>query len=53
VTNGSPTTKTVTNFGLNVHTYFEDDTHDTVVQVWSDTTTRVKDSFGIISGDSI
>lgn len=53
VTNGSPVTKTVQNFGLNVHTYFEDDTHDTVVQVWSDTTTRVKDAFGIISGDSI
>lgn len=53
VVNGAPVTKTVPNFGLNVHTYFEDDTHDTVVQVWSDTTTRVKDAFGLISGNGI
>lgn len=50
---GKPVTRTVPNFGLNVHTYFEDDTHDTIVQVWADTVPVVKDALGIRSGDSI
>ena len=50
---GKEVTKTVPNFGMNVHTYFEDDTHDTIVQVWADTVPVVKDALGIISGDGI
>lgn len=50
---GKAVTKTVDNFGLNVHTFFEDKTHDTIVQVWADTVPVVKDAFGIISGDGI
>lgn len=45
--------KRVPNFGLNTYQYFEDDTHDTVLQVWSDTAVVVKDGLGIRTGDGI
>lgn len=50
---GQTVTKTVQNFGVNTHTYFENDTHDTVLQVWADTVPVVKDPFGIITGDGL
>ena len=48
VINGVVTAKTVPNFGLTTHQYFEDDTHDTVVQLWYDNVIAVKDPYGII-----
>lgn len=53
IVNGMPTMKTVPNFGLNMHKYFEDDTHDTVIQLWFDTGVVVKDPYGIITEDGI
>jgi len=53
VVEGKPTMKTVPNFGLSTHQYFEDDTHDTVVQLWIDSVTKVKDAYGIISENGI
>lgn len=46
--NGQPSIKTVPNFGLSMHQYFEDDTHDTVLQFWFDQVTVVKDPYGIL-----
>lgn len=48
VVNGVPTPKTVPNFGLNTHQYFEDDTHDTVIQLWFDEVVVVKDAYGYL-----
>jgi len=48
VVNGVPTTKSVPNFGLNTHQYFEDDTHDTVIQLWFDQVVVVKDAYGYL-----
>jgi len=53
VVNGAKVTKTVPNIGLNVHKYWEDDTHDTVVQLWFDFTVVVKDAFGIMYDDGL
>jgi hypothetical protein len=53
VVNGQPVTKTVQNFGISSHQYFEDKTHDTVVQVWIDFVCKVKDAYGIISDDGL
>ena len=50
---GQEVTKTVRNFGLNTYSYFENDTHDTVLQVWADTAVIVKDSLGIRTGDGL
>jgi hypothetical protein len=51
VVNGQPTVKTVPNFGLNTHQYFEDDTHDTVIQLWFDEVVVVKDAYGYLKDD--
>jgi hypothetical protein len=40
--------KTVKIFGLSTHRYFEDDTHDTVIQIWFDNVIVVKDAYSII-----
>ena len=53
IENGKPTTKQVQNFGLSTHRYFEDDTHDTVIQVWMDYTVVVKDAYSIITENGI
>lgn len=53
VVDGKTTTKTVRNFGLSAHKYFEDDTHDTVVQIWLDTVCKVKDAYGILSENGL
>jgi len=53
VENGKRTTKTVPNFGLSTHQFFENDTHDTVIQLWVDNVTVVKDAYGIISENGI
>lgn len=53
VTDGKPVTKTVPNFGLNTYQYFEDDTHDTVIQVWMDYTVKVKDAYGCLYDDGL
>lgn len=45
---GAPTVKTVKNFGLSTHKYFEDNTHDTVVQLWFDNVVVVKDAYSIL-----
>jgi hypothetical protein len=45
---GVEKTKTVKNFGLSTHRYFEDDTHDTVIQIWFDSVIVVKDAYSII-----
>jgi hypothetical protein len=41
-------TKSIKNFGLSTHRYFEDDTHDTVIQIWFDNVIVVKDAYSII-----
>lgn len=48
VVNGAPVVKTVPNFGLNTHQFFEDDTHDTVIQLWMDSVVVVKDAYGYL-----
>lgn len=53
VVNGVTTNKTVQNFGLSSYQYREDDTHDTVVQVWCDYVCKVKDAYGIISDNGL
>lgn len=53
VVGGSIVTKSVPNFGLSTHQYFEDATHDTVVQLWIDQVTKVKDAYGIVSENGI
>ena len=45
---GVSKTKTIKNFGLSTHRYFEDDTHDTVIQIWFDNVIVVKDAYSII-----
>jgi len=50
---GREVTKTVKNFGLNMHSYFEDSSHDTILQVWADTQPVVKDALGIRTGDGL
>jgi len=46
--NGVKTQKTIKNFGLSTHRYFEDDTHDTVIQIWFDSVIVIKDAYSII-----
>lgn len=53
VVNGQTITKTVDNFGINTFVYFENDTHDTVLQVWGEFVPVVKDAFGIIVDSGI
>lgn len=53
VINGQTVVRKVANFGLNTFSYFENDTHDTVLQVWADTVPVVKDGFGIIIDNGI
>jgi hypothetical protein len=53
IENGKPTPKKVQNFGLSTHKYFEDDTHDTVIQIWIDYAVVVKDAYGIITENGI
>jgi hypothetical protein len=48
VEGSSVVSKTVQNFGLSTHRYFEDDTHDTVIQIWYDNVIVVKDAYSII-----
>jgi hypothetical protein len=48
VVNGQVTSKSVPNFGLNTHQYFENDTHDTVIQLWFDEIVIVKDAYGYL-----
>jgi hypothetical protein len=50
---GAPTVKTVKNFGLSTHKYFEDDTHDTIIQLWFDNVVVVKDAYSIVTDESI
>ncbi|TRZ79567.1 hypothetical protein D4R86_05735 [bacterium] len=45
--------KSVPNFGLSTHQYFDDATHDTIVQVWLDTVIKVKDEYGIITDSGL
>lgn len=53
VVNGATTVKNVPNFGLSSHQYVEDDTHDTIVQLWVDTVVAVKDAYGILYDNGI
>lgn len=48
VVNGQPTVKSVPNFGLSSHQYYDDETHESVVQIWMDFVVKVKDAYGII-----
>lgn len=48
VVDGVVITKSVPNFGLNTHQFFEDDTHDTVIQLWFDQVVVVKDAYGYL-----
>lgn len=45
--------KTVKNFGLSTHRYFEDDTHDTVIQIWMDYVVVTRDAYSVIKDDGI
>jgi len=51
--NGVMTAKTIKNFGLSTHRYFEDDSHDTVIQIWMDYTIAVRDAYSIIYGNGL
>lgn len=53
VVDGKSVMKTVPNFGLNSHQYFDDEEHVTVVQVWTDNVVKVKDAYGLISENGI
>lgn len=53
VVDGKPVVKTVPNFGLNYHQYFENDTHDTVIQLWFDYKVVVKDAYSVITDNGI
>lgn len=53
VVNGQVVTKTVPNFGLSTYQFFEDDTHDVVIQLWVDNVAVVKDAYGIITDDGL
>lgn len=44
---------TVPNFGFNVKTYVEDESHDTIIQMWFDNTIVVKEPYAIIKGTGI
>jgi hypothetical protein len=48
VVDGKPIQRTVPNFGLSMYRYKEDDTHDTIIQLWMDHVTVVKDAYGIL-----
>lgn len=50
---GQVTAKTVPNFGLNTHQFFENDTHDTVIQIWFDEVVVVKDPYGYLYDDGL
>jgi len=45
--------KTVPNFGLSSHQYFDDEKHEHVIQIWVDYVVVVKDAYGIITGNGI
>lgn len=45
--------KSVPNFGFNVKTYQEDDSHDTIIQMWFDNTIVVKEPYAILHGTGI
>jgi hypothetical protein len=51
--NSTPVTKTVKNFGLSTHRFFEDDTHDTVIQIWMDYVVVTRDAYSVIKDDGI
>lgn len=53
VVDGKPTMKTVPNFGLNTHQFFNDKEHVQEVQVWIETVTKVKDAYGLIKENGI
>lgn len=46
-------TKTVDNFGLSAHQFFDDEKHEHVIQVWVDYVVVVKDAYGIITENGI
>lgn len=45
--------KSVPNFGFNVKTYQEDESHDTIIQVWFDNAIVVKEPYAILHGTGI
>jgi hypothetical protein len=45
--NGETTMKTVDNFGLNIHSYKEDSSHDYVVQMWIDNVFALKEAYAV------
>ncbi|MFA4971955.1 MAG: hypothetical protein WC683_05030 [bacterium] len=53
VEKGVTTVKTVPNFGLSTHQYVEDDTHDTIVQIWVDVVAKVKDAYSVITDNGL
>lgn len=51
--NGQPQRKSVPNFGLSTHQYFDDEKHEHVIQIWVDYVVVVKDAYGIITDNGI
>jgi hypothetical protein len=45
--------KTVPNFGFNVKTFTENESHDTVIQVWMDSTFVVKEPYALLYDNGI
>jgi len=45
--------KTVPNFGINVHRYHDDESHDEVFQMWVDSTTEVKEPYAALYDSGI
>jgi hypothetical protein len=52
IQNGTTVTKTVPNFGLNFYQYTEDNSHDTIVQFWTENKTVVTDDEGVLYSSS-
>lgn len=48
IIDGKPVVKQVPNFGLSTHQFFDDDSHETVVQIWCDYKPVVKDAYSIL-----
>lgn len=50
---GKEVTKQVKNFGINTHKYVEDDTHNTIIQLWYDMITVIKEPYAALYDSGI
>lgn len=50
---GKKVTRSVKNLGINTHKYFDDDSHDTVIQIWYDGVGVVKEPYAALYDSGI